>query len=156
MRSCFTNVDSTCWAVVHGGCYVTIIVYLHHNPSLCQSLEQCLLCNDHCGPRFNKYDSCLFWDNKDSTCWRWVGNGTRMKLAWEKRKHISVRIRCVVSFFVFCQANLILVPRFQLTVIKYRQFQDSCLQMSIVTAHLSFIFCEGWSPGSCIVNLWIS
>ena len=32
-----------------------------------------------------------------------------MKLAWEKRKHISVRIRCVVSFFVFCQANLILV-----------------------------------------------
>ena len=33
-----------------------------------------------------------------------------MKLASKKRKHISVRIRCVVSFFVFCQANLILVP----------------------------------------------
>ena len=33
-----------------------------------------------------------------------------MKLAWKKRKHIKARIRCVVSFFVFCQANLILVP----------------------------------------------
>ena len=29
-----------------------------------------------------------------------------MKLAWNKRKHIKARMRCVVSFFVFCQANL--------------------------------------------------
>ena len=33
-----------------------------------------------------------------------------MKLAWKKRKHIKAKIRCVVSFFVFCQANFILVP----------------------------------------------
>ena len=46
----------------------------------------------------------------DGTCWRWVGNGTRMKLTWEKRKHVKASIRCVVSFFVFCQAILILVP----------------------------------------------
>ena len=28
--------DRTCWAVVHGDCYVTITVYLHKNPSLSQ------------------------------------------------------------------------------------------------------------------------
>ena len=48
---------------------------------------------------------CHSWtsSNDDSTCWRWVGNGTRMKLAWKKRKYIKARIKCVVSFFVFFQ-----------------------------------------------------
>ena len=32
-----------------------------------------------------------------------------MKLA-RKKENTKARIRCVVSFFVFCQANLILVP----------------------------------------------
>ena len=48
--------------------------------------------------------------DNDGTCLRWIGNGTRIKLAWKKRKHIKARIRHVVSFFVFYQANLILVP----------------------------------------------
>ena len=39
--------------------------------------------------------------HNDGTCWRWVGNRTRMKLAWKKRKYIKARIRYVVSFFVF-------------------------------------------------------
>ena len=42
----------TCWAVVHGDHYVTFT----YNPSHTQSLEQCLLRNDHRGPRLNKYD----------------------------------------------------------------------------------------------------
>ena len=33
-----------------------------------------------------------------------------MKLARKERKHIKGRIRSVVSFFVFFQANLILAP----------------------------------------------
>ena len=57
----------------------------------------------------------------DGTCWRWVGNGTKMKLAWKKRKHIKARIRCVVSFFVFFQA-ISFWFRFLLTVNKYRPF----------------------------------
>ena len=43
-----------------------------------------------------------------------------IKLAWEKRKHIKVRFRCVVSFSVFSQANLFWF-RFLLTVNKYYQ-----------------------------------
>ena len=57
----------------------------------------------------------------DGTCWRWIGNGIRMKLAGEKkRKHVKARIRCVVSFFVFCHTNSFWF-RFLLTVNKYRQ-----------------------------------
>ena len=48
-------------------------------------------------------------DVPNRTCLRQEGNGTRMKLAWKKRKHIDVRIRYVVSFLVFFQANFILV-----------------------------------------------
>ena len=57
----------------------------------------------------------------DCTCWQWSGNGTRMRLAWKKRKRIKARIRCVVSFFVFWQANSLWF-RFLLTVNKYRQY----------------------------------
>ena len=47
------------------------------------------------------YKECHHYGHNDDTCWWWVGNGTRMNLVWEKRKQISVRIGCVVSFFFF-------------------------------------------------------
>ena len=44
--------------MVHGDCYVTIILKLStQNPSLSQPLEQGLLHNDHHGPRLNKYNA---------------------------------------------------------------------------------------------------
>ena len=62
-----------------------------------------------------------------------------MKLAWKKRKPIKTRMRCVVSFLVFCQENLFLVPfpahRQQVpSMIKslYRAFTKSNLWMVLV------------------------
>ena len=70
--------------------------------------------------RFSRFKSLQF----DCTCFRWLGNGTRIKLAWIRRKHIEARIRYVVSFFVFCQANSFWF-RFLLTLNKY------CLSFAI-------------------------
>ena len=47
--------DRACWAVVHGDCYVTTIVYLHKLKSI-PVPGKCLLRNDHRGPWLNKYD----------------------------------------------------------------------------------------------------
>ena len=60
-------------SMVHGDCYVTIILYLHRTPaypSLCQALDSAyyaiitvdcgstrmILLNNHLGPWLNKYD----------------------------------------------------------------------------------------------------
>ena len=65
--------DRTCWAVVHGDCYVTIIVFLHTTPAH----PNPLLCNDHRGPRLNKYDGGICCTEKLSVIRRkhirWIG-----------------------------------------------------------------------------------
>ena len=55
-----------------------------------------------------------------------------MKLAWKKRKHIKARIRCVISFFIFFQANPFFF-RSLLTVNKYYQCFQFCVPVILFT-----------------------
>ena len=48
------HMDCTCWRMVHGDCYVTIILFLHRTPAYPSPGTVCV--NDHSGPRLNKYD----------------------------------------------------------------------------------------------------
>ena len=81
-----------------------------------------------------------------------------MKLAWKNRKHISVRIRCVVSFFVFCQANsfwfsfLLIVNKYRLVfwVTKTHQgvnnhFGDSFCTLCELTVLFTKLPAGGWN-----------
>ena len=60
--------------------------------------------------------------NNDGTCWRWVGNGTRIKFAWQTTKKQTTHLILALTCFLFFSRLISFWFRFLLTVNKYHQF----------------------------------